>query len=80
MEVRGNGTRFNNYDSWEYKKYMPYNYKKEGLLNRIMSPSIINTNNPMLKVILQFVESSLVFLMRYIDILKNFKNIYWTNR
>ena len=80
MEVRGNGTRFLNYDKWEYRQNTPYNYRKEGLLIRIMSPSIVNTTNPMLKVIIQFVESSLVFLMKYVDILKNFKNIYYTNR
>lgn len=80
MEVRGNGTRFINYDKWEYIRHAPYNYRKEGLLIKIMSPSIVNTTNPMLKVIVQFVESSLVFLMKYVDILKNFKNIYWTNR
>ena len=80
MEVRGNATRFLNYDNWEYKRHTQYNYRKHGLLIKIMSPSIVNTTNPMLKVIIQFVESSLVFLMKYVDILKNFKNIYWTNR
>jgi hypothetical protein len=45
-----------------------------------MSPGIVNTTNPILKVIIEFVENSLVFTMKYIDILKNFKNIYWTNR
>jgi hypothetical protein len=80
MEVRGNGMRFYNYDKWEHSKYESYNYKKQGLLNRVMSPAIVNTNNPFLRVILQYVESSLVFVMQYVDILKNFKNVRWKNR
>jgi hypothetical protein len=80
MEIRNNGSRFANYDNWEIKKYMPYNYIKNGLLNHIMSKPIVNTNNPALKILLQFVESSLFFVMKYTDILKNFKNIHWKNR
>lgn len=80
MEIRNNGKRFEKYDKWEYQLNRPYNYKRDGLLNKIMSPVIVNTTNPMLKVIIEFVESSLIYLMKYVDILKNFKNIYWTNR
>jgi hypothetical protein len=80
MEVRNNGTRFNNYYKWEKIKYQPYNYVRDGLLNKIMSNSILKTTNPILKIILQFVESSLIFSMKYTDVLKNFKNIHWKNR
>lgn len=80
MEIRDNGTRFINYDSWESVKHIPYNYTKYGLLNRIMSPAIVNTNNNALKMLLNFVEYSMVFVMKYTDILKNFKNIHWKNR
>ena len=80
MEIRNNGTRFINYDRWEAKKYESYNYVKNGLLKHIMSYQIVDTTNPILKVILQFVESSLFFVMKYTDILKNFKNIHWKNR
>lgn len=80
MEIRDNGTRFINYDSWELIKHMPYNYTKHGLLNHIMSPAIVNTNNNALKMLLNFVEYSMVFVMKYTDILKNFKNIHWKNR
>ena len=80
MEVRNNGTRFNNYDQWSVVKHTSYNYTKNGLLNHIMSPAIVNTNNNVLRIILQFVESSLMFVMKYTDILKNFKNIHWKNR
>lgn len=80
MEIRNNGTRFINYDRWEDIKHMPYDYTKHGLLNHIMSNHIVNTTNPILKVILQFVESSLFFVMKYTDMLKNFKNTHWKNR
>lgn len=80
MEIRNNGTRFINYDEWEIIKNKPYNYVKHGLLNHIMSKSIVNTNNTVLHILLQYVETSLVFIMRYTDILKNFKNIHWQNR
>jgi hypothetical protein len=80
MEIRANASRFYNYDKWEDVKHASYNYTKNGLLKYIMSSSIVNTNNSLLQVILQFVESSMIFVMKYADILKNFKNIHWKNR
>jgi hypothetical protein len=80
MEVRNNGTRFSEYYKWEDVKYTPYDYTKYGLLTRIMSNYVLNTTNPALKVVLEYVESSLLFVMKYTDILKNFKNIHWKNR
>ena len=80
MEVNGNGKRFDNYYKWESVSYTKYDYTKHGLLKHIMSPMIVNTTNPLLGILLQFVESSLVFAMKYTDILKNFKNIHWKNR
>lgn len=80
METRGNGTRFFNYRNWENIKNQPYDYAKDGLLQHIMSNAIVNTTNPALKILLQYVESSLIYVMKYTDILKNFKNIHWKNR
>jgi hypothetical protein len=80
MEINNNGTRFNKYYLWEDKKYISYDYARDGLLKHIMSPVILETNNPTLKILLQFVESSLIFAMKYVDILKNFKNTHWKNR
>lgn len=80
MEVRNNGTRFLEYRQWENFKYRPYDYGKDGLLKYIMSPVILNTTNPALKTLLQYVETSLMFVLKYTDILKNFKNIHWKNR
>lgn len=80
MEARNNGMRFFNYCNWENVKHKPYDYAKNGLLCHIMSNSITNTTNSILKFILQYIETSLIFVMKYIDVLKNFKNIHWKNR
>lgn len=80
MEANSNGTRFKNYYLWEDRKNMPYDYSREGLLKHIMSPVILNTKNNTLKMLLNYVETSLIFVMKYTDILKNFKNIHWKNR
>lgn len=80
MEIRNNGTRFINYHEWEKLHHNTYDYAKHGLLRHIMSPAIVNTTNMSLRIVLQFVETSLVFLMKYTDILRNFKNMHWKNR
>lgn len=80
MKKRANNTRFKNYYKWESIKNSPYNYERNGLLKHLMPKKIINTNNTTLKMILSYLESTLVFIMRYVDILKNFKNIHWKNR
>ena len=78
--IRTNGTRYINYDKWNKTKNEPYDYAKHGLLNKILSNRIVNTDNDILKVMLDFYEKSMVFLMKYVDVLKNFKNIHWKNR
>ena len=80
MEANSNGTRFKNYYLWESRKNMHYDYSREGLLKHIMSPVILNTKNTSLKILLDYIESSFIFIMKYTDILKNFKNIHWKNR
>ena len=80
MIYRPNGTKFKNYDSWENLKNSPYNYAKNGLLKYIMSDEIIRSENDVLCEIKSFFEDSIVFLLKYVDILKNFKNHHWKNR
>ena len=75
-----NGTRFYNYDEWEKRKNSPYNYKKNGLLHKIMSHTIVETNNQVLQILLSYYEKSIIFLLNYVDILKHFKNPHWRNR
>lgn len=80
MEARENGYRFVKYRLWEKIKRKPYDYENDGLLRHLMSPAIINTDNQYLRVLLNFVENSLIFVMKYVDILKHFKNPHWKNR
>lgn len=80
MEKRTNGTRYIKYKIWNHVKNEPYDYANDGLLNKILSNKIVNTNNIALKIILEYYEKSLVFLMKYVDTLKNFKNYHWKNR
>ncbi len=80
MKIYANGTRFNRYGDYETQLHRPYDYANNGLLRHIMSRRIVNTNNPVLKYILQIVEQSLVFQMKYVDMLQNVFNYNWKNR
>lgn len=80
MIYRPNGTRYKDYKLWESTKQTPYDYERNGLVNKIVSKPIANTDNPVLKIVLRFYESSIVFLLKYIDILKHFKDVHWKNR
>lgn len=80
MIRKTNGDRYKKYKLWEFTKQTPYDYENEGLVKKIVSKPISNTNNPILKIILNYYESSIVFLLKYVDILKHFKDIHWKNR
>ena len=80
MEVHANGYRYYHNDEYETKLHQPYDYAKKGLIRHLLSHSIVETTNPILKIILQYYEKTLIFLMKYVDILKNFKNYNWQNR
>lgn len=80
MEYRENGTRYKNYKKWCVLKNNPYDYENDGLIKHLMSHNITSTNNHVLRVILTYFEKTLVYLLKYVDILKNFKNYHWKNR
>lgn len=80
MQYKENGTRYKGYYLWEDRKNTPYDYERFGLLKHIMSNKIVESKNPILQFILGYYEKSLIFLMKYIDRLKNFKNYHWKNR
>lgn len=80
MTYNDNGNRYKHYQHWENVKNAPYDYERYGLLNKIVSNRIYNTTNECLKIILNYYEKSLVFVMKYVDRLKHFKNPYWKNR
>ena len=80
MTQKPNGYRYRDYYLWESTKQTPYNYEREGLVKRLVSKPISQSENPILKLVLQIYETSVVFIFKYIDILKNFKNVHWKNR
>lgn len=75
-----NGERFKSYSLWNITKQTPYDYERNGLVKKIVSKPIANTDNPVLKIVLQFYESSIVYVLKYIDTLKHFKDVHWKNR
>jgi hypothetical protein len=80
MQVFDNGHRYNELSSFEKLKNNPYDYKNKGLIQHLMSPKIYNTKNPVLRYILKIYEQSIVYVLQYIDILKNYKNYTFYNR
>ena len=80
MEHYVNGHRFENDYKWEHKLDQPYDYAKHGLIKHLLSHKIIESKNKILQNLLQYYEKTFVFLMKYVDILKNFKNPHWKNR
>lgn len=75
-----NGTRYINYNEWGLRKNTPYNYKRKGLLEKILSHKIIESKNEILNLVLNYYEQSIIFLLNYTDELKHFKNPHWKNR
>jgi len=80
MIIRENGYYTNRYRLWERKLNQPYDYANDGLLSKILSHKIYESDNPFLKYILDVYEKSLIYGMRYIDLLANFINYNWKNR
>lgn len=80
MEYRENGSRYNRYYLWDNVKNQEYDYKNKGLIQYIMSSKIVNSENHILRTILSYFEQSIVFLLKYVDRLKHFKNYHWKNR
>ena len=80
MEWKNNGQRFETYKAWENVYAPEYDYANEGIVKRILSKPIAESQNPILKLALNIYESCIVFMLKSIDILKNFKNIHWKNR
>ena len=74
MIVRKVGTRYQDNAQVNHLLHQPYDYERNGLLNKCMSEVIINTGNKTTHFIIKLVETCLVFCMKYVDILKHFKN------
>lgn len=80
MEQHRNGQRFDGYYLYERRKHQPYDYRRKGLLNRIMSHKVYGTDNIILKTFLKYYENIILFWFDYADILWNFKNYRFRNR
>lgn len=74
MEFRPIGTRYEYLESYNVTKHKPYNYKRYGLLNKLFPKVIYETKNKSTKTVLDFLEQMTIFLLKYVDILKYFKN------
>ena len=75
-----NGTRFNSYRLFEKRLHTRYDYANDGLLKHLISRRIRDTKNPVLRYILNYMESSFIFAMKTVDILQNIHNYNWKNR
>lgn len=80
MKTQANGKRFELFKEWDVTHNLEYDYERYGITNRILSKPIAKSQNPILKIILDFYNASIVYMLKSIDILKNFKNIHWRNR
>ena len=83
-QIRNNGTRFEQYQKSEFYKNKTkdpsYDYEKYGIFANIMSRKIVESKNVILQSILNFCEKSLLYLIKYTDELKHFKDVHWKNR
>lgn len=52
-----------------------YNYAEQGILNKCL-PKILFKGNPMLTTFLQTIDVKIVMLLKYVDRLKDFKNLH----
>ena len=74
MEYRTPGTKYQNSGQYDLTMHKPFDYKKHGLLKQMLPKVITNTKNSTTKLVLEFVEHAMLFLISYVDELKNFKN------
>lgn len=74
MEYRTPGTKYQNSGQHDMVMHKPFDYKKHGLLKQMLPKVITNTKNSTTKLVLEFVEHAMIFLISYVDELKNFKN------
>lgn len=74
------GARFDIYRKWDELQNAPYDYVNDGLNQHILTNKLMNITNPITQFMLDVYESTIVFVLRYVDELKNFKNVHWKNR
>lgn len=78
--VKKNGTRYDYTVNYDKTLNEPYDYERYGLLSNMVSKRLSSTSNPITKFVYDVFEKSVVFLLKYTDVLANFKNPYYRNR
>ena len=80
MKTYKNGKRFEALMPYNMMKNNPYDYERHGLIRHLISKIIYDTKNPVTKFMIDTFEKDMVFLLKYVDVLMNFTNIYIKNR
>jgi hypothetical protein len=80
MKSYKNGHRYEYTEYYDKPLNQPYDYERNGLLKHMVSQRIVNTTNPITKFIYNVFEKELVFVLKYADILANFRNPFFRNR
>ena len=80
LQIYDNDYKYRNMKDRETLLHQPYDFRHDGLLKRLVSKRIANTTNPILKDILNYVETNLIMMMDYADVLENFYNWNHKNR
>ena len=80
MKTYKNGKRFDTLKSYYMMKNNPYDYEHNGLIRHLISKVVYDTKNPITKFMIDTFEKDIVFLLKYVDVLMNFTNIYVKNR
>ena len=74
MDIRANEEfRYHNLKQLNRNRYY-YDYATQGILNKCM-PKILFSGNSVVVSFIQLIYMKLIMLFKYIDKLKNFKNI-----
>lgn len=80
MKTYKNGKRFEALKPYNMMKNNPYDYEYNGLIRHLISKVVYETKNPITKFMIDTFEKDIVFLLKYVDELMNFTNIYVKNR
>ena len=67
-------TKYEDTHQYNYLGDNKYDYEKNGILTKTL-PKIFFKGNSILVTFLQFIDMRIIMLFKYIDKLKNFKNI-----
>lgn len=71
-------TRYSHYKDLGYAWDQRYDYRRKGLINKLLPPIIVNTKNKATHAVLRFLDGLFCWLLDYVDQLRNFKN--WNYR